>query len=147
MTPVRGRMLQRIIALTRSDPDWWRKPEKVEEMAAAWGVRTKGHGIITDYEPEEVTRLAGDCHASILIARTGSGLCTFGVAARWGDGGTRHEPTVGSVPFDSEFEARRAAYKELVATLEAGRGAARHQQRQLLLAAVKERDQQRGLFG
>ena len=140
-------MLERIVTLNRSDRDWRKKPEALAEMAAAWGARTKDHGIITGYEREEVARLSGDCHASILIARTGCGLFTIGVQARWGDGGTILEPSIGSVPFDTVMEARRAAYKELIATLEAGRGAARHQQRQLLLAAVKERETQRGLFG
>src|SRR5258708_3265525 len=54
----------------------------------------------------------GDCPASILIARTGNGLFTCGVAARWGDGSTCLEPSVGSVPYDTEFDARKAAFKE-----------------------------------
>jgi hypothetical protein len=66
---------------------------------------------------------------------------------RWGDGGTCMEPSVGSVPYETEPEARRAVYRELIETLEAGRGAARDQQRQLLLAAVKKKDRERGLFG
>ena len=57
-----------------------------------------------DYEAEEVARLSGEVHASILIARTGSGLFATGIAARWGDGGTLHEPSVGSVPYDTEPE-------------------------------------------
>ena len=57
------------------------------------------------------------------------------------------EPSVGSVPYASEVEARRAAYRELIETLQAGRNAARDQQRMLLLAAVKKKDRERGLFG
>jgi hypothetical protein len=45
-----------------------------------------------------------------------------------------------------ETEARQAAYRELASWLETGRGAARDQQRMLLLAAVKEREKGRGLF-
>jgi hypothetical protein len=78
---------------------------------------------------------------------SGYGLVTYGIAARWGDGSICLEPGVGSVPFDTEFAARRAAFRDLIASLEAGRGAAKHQQRQLLLAEVKERDRERGLFG
>lgn len=140
-------LLERIVALNRADPAWWGDPAKVAELAAAWGVRTKGRGVIADYEQEEVARLSGNCHASILIARTGSGLYACGVMARWGDGGTTMEPTVGTVPFDTEAEAKRWAFKELIEWLQVGRGAAKHQQRQLLLAAVKDRDRQRGLFG
>ena len=110
------------------------------------GARTKAYGVMADYEREEVARVSGDCHAGVLIARTGSGLFASGYAARWGDGGTSLEPSVGSVPFDTEFAARRAAFKELIAALETGRGAAKHQQRQLLLAAVKQRNRERGLF-
>jgi hypothetical protein len=44
------------------------------------------------------------------------------------------------------LEARRAAYRELIETLQAGRNAARDQQR-MLLAAVKQKDRDRGLFG
>jgi hypothetical protein len=47
---------------------------------------------------------------------------------------------------EAEEHGRRAAFKDTVATLEAGRGAGRHQQRQLLIKAVKEKDRGRGLF-
>src|SRR5688572_24031738 len=73
-------------------------------------------------EQEEVVRPSGDRQASILIARTGSGLFASGVMARWGNGGTCMEPGVGSVPYDTEPEARRAAYRELIQTLEAAGG-------------------------
>jgi hypothetical protein len=66
-------MLTCIVQLGRADPEGWRKPEKVADLAAAWGTRTKPHGEMLDYEAE-VVRLTGDCHASVLIARTGSGL-------------------------------------------------------------------------
>ena len=85
--PITAReMLERIVALNRSDPDWWRDEAKIAELAA-WGVRTRGNGVMADYEREEVVRLSGDCHASVLLARTGSGLLAFGVSPRWGDGG------------------------------------------------------------
>ena len=51
------------------------------------------------------------------------------------------------MPYDTEIEARRAAFKELSAWLQSGRGAEKNQLRGLLLAAVKERDKERGLFG
>ena len=140
-------MLNRLVALRRNYPHWWKDPEKVDEQAAAWGVRTKDHGVMVDYEAEEVARLAGDVHASILIARTGSGLYASGYAARWGNGGTHLEQSVGAVPYDTEFEARKAAYRELIAALQPGRAAAKNQQRTLLLAAVKQKDRERGLFG
>jgi hypothetical protein len=136
-------MLARIIALNRADPDWRGKPEKVAEMAAAWGARTDERGLIADFEAEEVARLAPDCHASVLIARTGSGLFASGFAARWGDGSTIMAPSVGSVPFDGPLEARRAAFRDLFDTLSLG---AKSQERQLLLQAVKERERGRGLF-
>jgi hypothetical protein len=98
-------------------------------------------------EQEEDVRLSGDCHASILIARTGSGLFASGIMARWGNGGTCVEPSVGSVPYDTELDARKAAMRELIETLQAGRHAAEDQQRMLLLAAVKAKDRERGLFG
>jgi hypothetical protein len=41
---------------------------------------------------------------------------------------------------------RRAAFKDLLDTLTAGRGAAKHQQKQMLIQAVKERDRNWGLF-
>jgi hypothetical protein len=137
-------MLACIITLNRRDPGWWERPEAVAEMAQAWGVRTRGWAM-ADYEAEEVARVSGDCHASVLIARTGSGLFAYGVAARWGDGGTGYEPTVLSVPFDTASDARRAAMNELAASLQV-RGAG-HQKRLLLLEAVREADRQRGLFG
>ncbi len=140
-------MLEMIVALGRATPGWWKDPTKVAELAAAWGARTKAHGEIADYEVEQVARLASDVHASVLIARTGSGLFATGIAARWGEGGIVHEPSVGSVPYDTEPEARRAAYKELIETLQAARQAAGRQQRALLLEAVKEKDRERGLFG
>jgi hypothetical protein len=139
-----GQMLARIIATNRRDLDWWRKPELVAEMAEAWGVRTRGH-VMADYETEEVARLSGDCHASVLIARTGSGLFASGIAARWGDGGTCCEPSVMSVPFDTGYEARQAALKELQDSLRVRAG--RDRQRQLLLDAVTQRYRERGLFG
>jgi hypothetical protein len=140
-------MLSKIIALNRSNPDWWKDASKVAELAAAWGVRTRANGVMADCEQEEIVRLSGDCHASILIARTGSGLFASGILARWGNGGTCMEPSVGSVPYDTEPEARRAAYRELIETLQAGRRAAQDQQRMLLLEAVKKKDRDRGLFG
>jgi hypothetical protein len=140
-------MLERLHTLNRRDPDWWKDAAKLGEMAAAWGVRIKGQGDVADYEREEVVRLSGDCYAVVLIAETGSGLFTYGVEARWGDGRTKMEPSVMSVPFDTEHEARRAAMKELIETLQAGRHAARDQQRMLLLAEVKKKDRERGLFG
>jgi hypothetical protein len=140
-------MLGKIVALGRSSPGWWKNPAKVAELAAAWGVGTKTHGEIVDYEAEEVARVAGDIHASILIARTGSGLFATGVAARWGEGGTLHEPSVGSIPYDTEPEARRAAFRELIETLQARRASAGRQQRMLLLEAVRQKDRERGLFG
>jgi hypothetical protein len=142
-----GAMLDRIVELGRSHPGWWREPGKVGDLAAAWGVRTTAHGEIVDYEAEEVARLSGDIHASILLARTGSGLFAAGIAARWGDGSIVHEPSVGSVPYDTEPEARRAAYQELIETLQGSRGRAGRPQRLLLLEAVKEKDRERGLFG
>jgi hypothetical protein len=140
-------LLNRIIKLSHNDPDWWKDQEKMAEMAAAWGVRTKAHGVMADCEQQEVVRLSSDCHASILIARTGSGLYASGIFVRWGNGSACMEPSVGSVPYDTEPEARRAAFRELIETLEAGRGAAKDQQRMLLLAAVKQKDRERGLFG
>ena len=140
-------MLSRIVAMNHRDPHWRKEPAKVAELAAAWGIRTNDHGIMADFEHEEVARVAGNCHTSILIARMGSGLCTFGIVARWGEGGGCLKPSIGSVPYDTEIEARRAASKELIAWLQSGRGAEKNQQRQLLLAAVKERDRERGLFG
>jgi hypothetical protein len=140
-------MLDRIVALGRSSPDWWKDPAKVAELAAAWGARTKPHGEMLDYEAEEVARIGGNVHASILIVRTGSGLFAIGIAARWGDGGTLHEPSVGSVPYDTEPEARKAAYRELIETLQARRGPAGRQQRTLLAEAVRQADRERGLFG
>jgi hypothetical protein len=56
------------------------------------------------------------------------------------------ELSVGSVPYDTEPEARRAAYRELIETLDAGRNAARDRQR-MVLVAVRKKDQERGLFG
>jgi hypothetical protein len=47
---------------------------------------------------------------------------------------------------DYERDAR-AAYRDLIHALQAGRGTRRPQQRQLLLEVVKEKDRQRGLFG
>jgi hypothetical protein len=77
----------------------------------------------------------------------GIGLVTYGIAARWGEGGILLEPSVGSVPFDTETEAWQAAYRELASWIETGRGAARDQQRMLLLQEVKEREREWGLFG
>jgi hypothetical protein len=138
-------MLERIVALGRSDPDWWRKPGKVAEPAA-WGARATSNGNVTDFGSEEVARLGPDCRASALIARTGSGLFTSGFAARGGDGGTLHEPPVGSVPSGTEPEARRAAMRDLIQSLQ-GRGTRRAHQRQQLLEAVVQKDKERGLFG
>jgi hypothetical protein len=140
-------MLSRLVMLSRSNSDWWKDTGQIADLAAAWGVRTKNHGVMADYEAEEVARLSSDVHASILIARTGSGLYASGYAARWGGAGAHLEPSVGSVPYDTEYDARRAAYRDLIDTLQAGRGAARDQQRMLLLAAVKQKDRERGLFG
>jgi hypothetical protein len=146
-TPITAEeMLERIVTLGRSDSEWWKKPEKVAALAMTWGARVTAQGNMAEFESEEVARLGPDCHASVLIARTGSGLFASGFAARWGDGGTLHEPSVGSVPFDTEPQARRAAMKDLIQTLQ-GRGTRRPQQRQLLLEAVVERDKGRGLFG
>ena len=82
-----------------------------------------------------------------MLGRTGFGLFTFGIALRWGDSGVCLEPSVGSVPYDTEIEARRAAFEELIAMLETGRGAVKNQQQRLLLTAVKHRDRDRGPFG
>ena len=79
--------------------------------------RTKPSAAFAEYEAEEAVRLSLACHASILLGRTGCGLFTFGVAARWGEGGTCLESSVGSVPFDTEIEAMKAAFKELIAWL------------------------------
>jgi hypothetical protein len=53
--------------------------------------------------------------------------------------------------YDTETDARRAAYGELIETLQARRGPAGRQQRALLVEAVKqkdrEKDRERGLFG
>jgi hypothetical protein len=138
-------LLERIVAMNRGNPAWWKDPEKVKELAAIWGVRAKPSGTFAEYEAEEVVRLSPTYHASILLGRTGSGLFAVGIAARWGEGGTCLEPSVGSVPYDTETAARRAAFKELIAWLECrGKG---DQQRRLLLAAAKEKDRDRGLFG
>lgn len=79
-------MLDRIVALGRRNPGWWQDPEKVADLAAAWGARVNQHGLMLVFEAEEVARLGPDGHASILIARTASGLFAAGIAARWGDG-------------------------------------------------------------
>jgi hypothetical protein len=57
-----------------------------------------------------------------------------GYAARWGEGGCHMEPSVMSVPYDGEPQARKA---DLVSTLEAGRH--RTDKRESLLEAMRAR--------
>lgn len=137
-------LLERLVALGRQDPDWWKRPEKVAEVAAVWGVRVGEYGVMADYEVEEVARVSGECHASVLIARTGSGLFASGHAARWQGGSSLMPPSILSVPFDSEPEARRAALKRLIEDLGAGRQTG---EREALLGAVRDRERSAGLFG
>jgi hypothetical protein len=54
---------------------------------------------------------------------------------------------VGSIPYGTEPEARRAAFRELIETLQGLRRAAGRQQRMLLVEPVKQKDRERGLFG
>lgn len=146
-TPISAEaMLDRLVMLGRQEPGWWKRPELLAQVAAEWGVRILPDGRMADCEVQEIARIDGATHASVLLARTGSGLFASGYLARWGDGGTIMEPGVTSVPSDTECDARRRALRDLAECLSLPSRSGR-KQRAALLEAVRQAQREMGLFG
>jgi len=97
----------------RYDPNYWRNPSAIKELADFWGVSSNSSGVIP-HQAETIVHI-GRCKGQIYFAQTSKGYWLTGLSASSSFNGVSYAPSVtDTIGYKSYQNARKEGVKKLI---------------------------------